>query len=77
MLNNLRPSFEPVRESQLNSGFQEITVKFVFLTLAILLLIVWICAFLVFHIITSLIHLLLAFAIIFFIVHLVTRAKHA
>lgn len=52
-------------------------MKFLFLTLAILLLIAWICAFLVFHIITGLIHLLLAFAIIFFIIHLAARAKHA
>ncbi len=52
-------------------------MKFFFLTLAILLLIAWICAFLVFHIIAGLIHLLLAFAIIFFIIHLATRAKHA
>lgn len=52
-------------------------MKFVFLTLAILLLIAWICAFLVFHIVAGLIHLLLALAIIFFIVHLAAPAKHA
>lgn len=52
-------------------------MKFLFLTLAILLLIVWVCAFLVFHIITGLIHLLLAFAILFFIIHVATRAKRA
>lgn len=52
-------------------------MKFLFLTLAILLLIAWICAFLVFHVISGLIHILLAVAIIFFIIHLVARVRHA
>lgn len=52
-------------------------MKFLFLTLAILLLIAWICAFLVFHIVSGLIHILLAVAIIFFIIHLAARVRRA
>lgn len=47
----------------------------VFLGLAILLMIVWAGAFLVFHIAGALIHLLLLFAVIFLVIHLFSGSK--
>jgi hypothetical protein len=48
-----------------------------FLGLAILLAIVWVAAFLVFHTAGFLIHLLLVFAVISLVLHLFTGAKTA
>lgn len=48
-----------------------------FLVIALLLLIVWACSFLMFHIASGLIHLLLLLAVIFFVVHLFTGSKTA
>jgi hypothetical protein len=41
------------------------------LILAIILLIAWLCGFLVFHVTSSLIHLIVVIAIILFILHFV------
>jgi hypothetical protein len=48
-----------------------------FLGIAILLLILWLGGFLMFHIAGGLIHLLLLFAVISLIIHFVTGAKTA
>ena len=48
-----------------------------FLGIAILLLILWLGGFLMFHIADGLIHLLLLFAVISLIIHFVTGAKTA
>lgn len=48
-----------------------------FLGIAILLLILWLVGFLMFHVASGLIHLLLLFAIIFFVIHLFTGSKAA
>ncbi len=48
-----------------------------FLGIALLLLIVWVCSFVLFHVASGLIHLLLLFAVILFVVHLFTGAKTA
>jgi hypothetical protein len=48
-----------------------------FLGIAILLLILWLGGFLMFHIAGGLIHLLLLFAVISLIIHFVTSAKTA
>lgn len=52
-------------------------MRFIFLTLAILFIIVWLCAFVFLHVASAMIHLLLLFAIIAFIVHFVSRPRHA
>ncbi len=46
------------------------------LILAIILLIAWLCGFLVFHVTSSLIHLIIVIAIILFILHFV-RGRRA
>jgi hypothetical protein len=46
-------------------------MRFLFLTLAILMLFVWVGAFVLFHVAGALIHLFLLLAVVFFIVHLV------
>ncbi|MFZ0638554.1 MAG: lmo0937 family membrane protein [Candidatus Acidiferrales bacterium] len=48
-----------------------------FLAIALILIVVWICAFVLFHIASALIHLLLLFAVIAFIIHLVSTPKRA
>jgi hypothetical protein len=48
-----------------------------FLGIAILLLILWLGGFLMFHVASGLIHLLLLFAVISLIIHFVTGAKTA
>jgi Family of unknown function (DUF5670) len=48
-----------------------------FLGLAILLLILWVGGFLMFHVAGGLIHLLLLFAIVAIVVHLFTGARTA
>jgi Family of unknown function (DUF5670) len=48
-----------------------------FLAIAILLFILWIGGFLVFHVASGLIHLLLVIAVISLIVHLFTGARTA
>jgi hypothetical protein len=52
-------------------------MRFIFLALATLLMIGWLCAFVFLHVASAMIHLLLLFAIIAFIVHLVSRPKNA
>jgi hypothetical protein len=48
-----------------------------FLVIAILLLIIWLGGFLMFHIASALIHILLVLALVSFVVHLFTGAKSA
>ncbi|MFY9792145.1 MAG: lmo0937 family membrane protein [Candidatus Sulfotelmatobacter sp.] len=48
-----------------------------FLVIALLLLILWAGAFLMFHVASGLIHLLLLFAVISFVAHLVMGARTA
>jgi len=48
-----------------------------FLIFAILLLLVWVLCFLLFHVASLLIHLLLLFAVISFIAHLLMGARTA
>jgi uncharacterized protein DUF5670 len=47
----------------------------IFLVLAIVLMLVWAGAFVVFHITAALIHLLLLFAVIFLVIHLFSASK--
>ena len=59
-----------------HSIFQEVLVKFgAFLGLAILLMIVWVVSFVVFHVAGFLIHLLLVVALIFLVIQLVSGRK--
>jgi uncharacterized protein DUF5670 len=48
-----------------------------FLGIAILLLILWLGGFLMFHVASGLIHLLLLFAVISLVIHFVSGAKTA
>ncbi|MGA6980956.1 MAG: lmo0937 family membrane protein [Candidatus Sulfotelmatobacter sp.] len=48
-----------------------------FLIIALLLLVLWVCGFLMFHIASGLIHLLLLLAVISFVAHLFTGPKTA
>jgi len=48
-----------------------------FMVIAFLLLLMWVCGFLLFHVASGLIHLLLLFAVISFVVHLLTGTKTA
>lgn len=48
-----------------------------FLVIAILLLVVWLLSFLLFHVASLLIHLLLLFALISFVAHLLMGARTA
>jgi hypothetical protein len=52
-------------------------MRFLFLALAILLMIGWLCAFVFLHVASAMIHLLLLFALVAFIVHLLARPKSA
>lgn len=52
-------------------------MRFIFLALAILMMLAWLCAFVFLHVAGTMIHLLLLFAIIAFIVHFVSRPRHA
>lgn len=52
-------------------------MRFIFLALAVLLIIAWLCAFVLLHVASAMIHLLLLLAIIAFIVHFVSRPKTA
>lgn len=52
-------------------------MRFIFLTLALLLFFTWIGAFVVFHVAAALIHLLLILAVIFLIVHLFSGRRGA
>jgi hypothetical protein len=45
--------------------------RFMLLILAIILLIAWLCGFLVFHVASGLIHLLVVIAVILFILHFI------
>jgi uncharacterized membrane protein (DUF485 family) len=59
------------------AGYSAITaekrrfMRFIFMVLFVILLISWVCAFLVFHVAGALIHLLLLFAVIALVIHLV------
>jgi hypothetical protein len=48
-----------------------------FLVISFLLLILWVGSFLLFHVVSGLIHLLLLLAVISFVVHLFTGSKTA
>jgi hypothetical protein len=48
-----------------------------FLVIALLLAIVWVGSFVMFHVASGLIHLLLLFAIISFVIHLFSGSKTA
>jgi Family of unknown function (DUF5670) len=48
-----------------------------FLLIALLLIILWLGGFLMFHVASGLIHLLLLFAVISFVAHLFTGARTA
>jgi hypothetical protein len=50
-------------------------MRFVFLTLALLLFFTWIGAFVVFHVAGALIHFLLILAVVLFVVHLVSGRR--
>lgn len=52
-------------------------MRFIFLFLAIILIIAWLCAFVFLHVASAMIHSLLLFAVIAFIVHIVSRPKNA
>jgi hypothetical protein len=45
-------------------------MRFLFLLLAFFFVIVWVCAFVAFHVASFFIHIFLALALIFFVVHL-------
>jgi hypothetical protein len=47
----------------------------IFLVLAIVLMFVWVGAFVMYHVAGALIHLLLLFAMIFLVIHLFSRPK--
>ncbi len=47
----------------------------IFLVLAIVLMFVWVGAFVMYHVAGALIHLLLLFAMIFLVIHLFSRSK--
>jgi hypothetical protein len=46
-------------------------MRFIFLTLALLMFFVWVGAFVVFHVAAFFIHVLLVLALIFLVIHLV------
>lgn len=46
-----------------------------FMGIAILLLVLWVCGFLMFHVASGLIHLLLLFAVISLLIHLFTGSS--
>ncbi len=48
-----------------------------FMVIALLLLLLWVGGFLMFHVASGLIHLLLLFAVVSFVVHLVTGSRTA
>lgn len=50
-------------------------MRFVFLTLALLLFFTWIGAFVIFHVAGALIHFLLILAVVLFVVHLVSGRR--
>jgi Family of unknown function (DUF5670) len=48
-----------------------------FLVISLLLIILWACGFLMFHVASGLIHLLLLFAVISFVAHLLMGSRTA
>ncbi|HXA78083.1 MAG TPA: DUF5670 family protein [Candidatus Acidoferrales bacterium] len=50
-------------------------MRFIFLTLALLMLFSWVGAFVVFHVAAFFIHILLVLALIFFVIHLVSGRR--
>ena len=52
-------------------------MRFVFLTVALILLFMWIGAFVVFHVAAALIHLLLVLAVVFLVIHLFSGRRAA
>lgn len=65
------------RACQSSAPIKEIMRFGPFLGIAIVLLVLWLGGFLMFHVASGLIHLLLLFAIISFVVHLFTGARAA
>lgn len=52
-------------------------MRFLFLTVALILFFTWIGAFVVFHVAAALIHLLLVLAVVFFVIHLFSNRRMA
>lgn len=50
-------------------------MRFIFLLLALLMLFVWIGAFVVFHVAAFFVHVFLIFAVVFFVIHLVSGRR--
>jgi len=50
-------------------------MRFIFLTLALLMFFVWVGAFVVFHVAAFFIHILLVLALIFLVIHLVSGRR--
>jgi len=50
-------------------------MRYAVLGLAFILAFVWLCAFIIFHVVGAVIHLLLLAAIVLFVVHLFRSAK--
>jgi len=50
-------------------------MRFIFLALALLTFLVWVGAFVVFHVAALFIHMLLVLALIFLVIHLVTGRR--
>lgn len=52
-------------------------MRYLFLGLAFLLAVIWVFAFLVFHVVGFFIHILLILALLLFVIHLVRPARTA
>jgi Family of unknown function (DUF5670) len=50
-------------------------MRFIFLTLALVLFFMWIGAFVVFHVAGALIHILIILAVVFLVIHLVSGRR--
>ena len=50
-------------------------LRFIFLPLAIVMVFVWIGAFVVFHVAAFFVHVFLIFAVVFFVIHLVSGRR--
>jgi hypothetical protein len=70
------PNAENVRQTPRYSASLGGIMRFgPFLGLAILLAILWVCGFLMFHVASGLIHLLLLFAVISLVIHLFSGSR--
>ncbi|MFZ3215699.1 MAG: DUF5670 family protein [Candidatus Acidiferrales bacterium] len=52
-------------------------MRYALLGIAFLLFLVWLGAFLVFHVVGALLHLVLILAVVFFVIHLFSRRRSA